>query len=178
MVGRCGDRGPAGHDGGEAPAGGERSAPRPFGNALGKRGAPGADWPVGEEAIEIVGEIAGRGVAAEGLALEALLDDRAEIGRHSRHQPAQGFRRPQGRLTEHVGGGRPVVGGRASEHRQERAADGMKIGKRPDRAQEGIEAGLLRCHVARRPHHGRGLREMAGGIVGAGKTEVDELRRA
>ena len=178
VVGGAGDGDAAGRDRGEARSRRQRPAPRPFGNALEQGGTPSADRPVGEEAIEIVGEIAGRGVAAEGLALEALLDDRAEIGRHSRHQPAQGFRRPQGRLAEHVGGGRPVEGGRASEHRQERAADGMEIGKRADRAQEGIEAGLLRCHVARCPHHGRGLREPAGGIVGAGKAEVDELRRA
>ncbi len=54
----------------------------------------------------------------------------------------------------------------------------MDVGGWPDGAQEGIEAGLLRRHVARCPHHGRDLREMAGGIVGAGKAEVGELRRA
>ena len=178
MVGRSGDRGTAGHDGGEAPAGGERSAPRPFGDALGKQGAPGTDRPVGEEAVEIVGELARGGVAPRGIALQAFFDDRAEVERDSREPMPEARRAAERRAPQRIGCGPAFVGRLPCEHRQERATDGMDVGGRADGPQEGIEAGLLRRHVARCAHHGRDLREMAGGIVGAGKAEVDELRRA
>ena len=56
---------------------------RPIGHRVGA----GDDRLVGEEAVEVLGELLGRDVAARGVLLQRLEDDRLEVARHA-HAPA------------------------------------------------------------------------------------------
>lgn len=63
---------------------------RPSAQPLGRAGPPGQDRPIVEETPEVIGELAGRGVAMLGLLRHRLADDRFQVTRDRRLEPSRG----------------------------------------------------------------------------------------
>ncbi len=153
---------------GRAPAGPTHEAvPRPE--------RPREDGLAAEPALELVGQLLGRAVAALGLALEAAEGDRLEVLIHVRDERA---RRDHILLEDGEDGRerrRPDEGRTPDEGLVEDRADRVDVDGRRERARP---PRLLGGHVARRPDDGARLRELRVGAHLLREAEVGDERSA
>ncbi len=87
------------------------SAVRPAHGAFDKAGAAREDRAIGEKALEIGSELGGARVPARGILGHRLHDDRLEVARNRRIEPARRSRLVKRDLTHHFLVIAPVVGG-------------------------------------------------------------------
>ena len=150
----------------------DRVAPRPQPGPLRFADAPRLDRLTGQEAIEVVGQGLGGGVAARRGLAQALQTDRLEVPGHAR-----GFLTRRGRLhgtdqlqrVQHRLAAQRRLSGQALV---EDDAEGVHVGRGPHLL---FAAGLFGGHVLRRADDGAGARQAAVGLAQLGNAKVGDL---
>ena len=135
-------------------AGDARVTAAPAAEVLDGGDATGEDGAAVEEAVEVVGQRVGVGVAAVGLLLEALQADRLQVARYLGLEPRRRHRLLGADLLDRVGRRRSPEGRSAREQFVEDGAEGVLVDE--GAGVMGLAAGLLGGHVVGRTDDGAG----------------------
>ena len=145
-----------------------------------ERGTPGGEGVAGQVVAQVVGEVAGGGVAAVGLLGEGFEEEGLQLAVHRRGDVARADHVLLGNAADHVqGGAGGVVGELAGEEAEQDHAQGVDVGARVEAVV--VTGGLLGGHV------GRGAEQAGVGRQGQarlvrqdrlGQAEVHDARLA
>ena len=158
-------------------AGDARVPAAPAAEVLDGGDATGVDGAAVEEAIEVVGQRVGVGVAAVGLLLQALQADRLQVARHLGLEPPRRHRLLGADLLQRVGRRRSPERRSAREQLVEDRAEGVLVDE--GAGVIGLAAGLLGGHVVGRADDGAGTGLVRVVVPEAfGQAEVGDLGAA
>ncbi len=138
--------------------------------------APGEHRAAIEEAVEVVSQRVGVGVAEVGLLLQALQADRLQISRYPGPEPGRRHRLLGADLLDRVGRRRSPKGRSACEQFVKDRAQGVLVDEWA--GVMGLAAGLLRGHVIWRADNGAGAGLVRVVAEAFGQAEVGDLGTA
>ena len=148
----------------------------PLPEPLERATTPRPDRTVFEIGVEILGQLAGRSVAPPRGPLEALLQDRTEIGRQPDERCGAPIDRAMDRPSERLDERPPLMRGPACKEEIKRGTEAVDVGRRPDRPEGWVEPGLLGRQIPRGADHRPLARQAGAPLLVAGQAEVGELR--
>jgi hypothetical protein len=126
----------------------------------------------GQEAVQILGQFAGRGIALVGVVLEAGRDHGLQIARDAGHAPAQGDRLFVEERDEHLDLRGAVVGEASRKQLVQDHAEAEDVAASVEGAV--LAPGLLRREVSRGPQHLTGDGDARDRLL-AGDSEIQHV---